>query len=83
MNKKMVVKNALGKVVYCVLSSEEDYEEQLKEVFGIVPGQGFTIEIWGKEIRYIDYFHGETRAKFDILSMEDTELPVELNWKNI
>ena len=38
MNQKMTVINGFGKKVYCVLSEQEDFENQLSEVFSIRKG---------------------------------------------
>ena len=80
MNIKLTVKNALGKIVYCVISPTEDREKQLSEVVGCEPGRGFSISLKEKAIDLVDYFAGETRATFEILSEEETDLPVALHW---
>ncbi len=81
MNKKLVVKNALDKIVYCVLSSDRDYEEQLSEVLGIHPGHGFSVSFDGSSVTIFDYFHGEKRAEFDVISFKKCKEEVCLNWK--
>lgn len=83
MNIKLTVKNALGKIVYCVISSTEDREKQLAEVMGCEPGRGFSIQLKEKAIDLVDYFAGETRATFEILSEEETDLPVALHWTTV
>ena len=79
MNKKLVFKNQLGDVRYVVLAQEKDYTPQLEEVFAISKGYGFSVDMTEKAILIKDYFAGETRAKFEIISFEDCELPVNLN----
>ena len=76
MNKKLVYKTEHGDVRYCILDPTIDYIPQLEQVFGIKKGYGFSVEMGEKEIRLRDYFAGETRASFPIITMEDTELPV-------
>ncbi len=78
MNKKIVYKTEHGDVRYCVVDPEKDYKSQLEQVFGITPGYGFSIELKEKEIQLRDYFAGETRASFLIISIEDSDLPVTL-----
>ncbi len=72
MNKKLVFKNNLGKVVYCVLNTTDDMKSQLETIFAIQKGYGFTVDFDEKHIHIVDYFHGETRASFDVISFEDT-----------
>lgn len=73
MNKRLTWKNDFNETVYCVLSSETDYEAQLETVFNIKKGYGFSVRFNGKTIKIVDYFHGDTRASFDVVSLEDTE----------
>lgn len=83
MNKKIVYKTEHGDVRYCVLDSGKDYKSQLEQVFGITPGYGFSIEMHEKEIEIRDYFAGETRSSFLIVSIEDSNLPVVLEQVNM
>lgn len=76
MNKKLVYKTPHGDIRYCVLDSAKDYKSQLEQVFGIIKGQGFSIELHEKNIELRDYFAGETRASFPIIAIEDCDLPV-------
>lgn len=72
MNRKLIFTNAHGKRVSCILSGERDELSQLEEIFGIRKGYGFSLDITKDKVRIVDYFHGETRAEFLILSAEDT-----------
>ena len=81
MNQKVTVVNDDGKRLFCVVSAQEDLEAQMKDVLGVTPGYGMTVEVCGDKIRLVDYFHGDTRATFTIVSREDTDQPVNLNWK--
>ena len=76
MNKKIVYKTQFNEERYCVLDPTKDYTPQLQQVFGITPGRGFSIEMNEKEIELRDYFAGETRASFEIIAIEDSDLPV-------
>lgn len=80
MNIKLTVKNAFDKLVYCVISPTEDREKQLAEVMGCTPGRGFSVNVKSDRLELVDYFAGETRATFYILSEEVTDLPVALYW---
>ncbi len=80
MNKKFVVRNTFGRTVYCILSNSLSYEEQLMEVLNIKPGYGFCVEMRSDAIIVKDYFHGEERGRFDIVSTKDTKEDVCLNW---
>ncbi len=81
MNKKLTVINDSGKRLFCIVSSDKDLEEQMKDVLGVTPGYGMTVEVTETQVRLVDYFHGDTRAAFTIVSMEDTDEDVYLNWK--
>lgn len=76
MTKKIIFKTAHGDIRCCVLDPTKDYTSQLEQVFGIIKGHGFSIELHPKEIQLRDYFAGETRASFPIIAIEDSSLPV-------
>ena len=80
MNIKVTVKNAFDKIVYCVISPDEDREKQFAEVLGCRPGQGFSARVYDDRVVLVDYFSGENRATFPILSEEACDLPVTLRW---
>jgi hypothetical protein len=76
MNKKIRFLNAFGQEKYCVFSPNEDLREQWEKVLGVEKGQGFSVDVKEDRACLVDYFHGETRAEFIILSVEDTDLEV-------
>lgn len=80
MNKRLTVKTELGDLRYCVLSAEKDYEKQLEELLGVTAGAGFSVKLCDDAVKLVDYFHGETRASFEIISFEDSEEDVSLSW---
>lgn len=82
MNKKLVVKNVFNKKVYCVLSGDSSYEEQLKEVLSINSGYGFTVGFSEKEVKVMDYRTNEAVGCFEVLSFDDTAEDVALKWKD-
>ena len=61
-------------IIYFLLffQVKKKIKEQLEEVFTIRPGYGFSVEYTEECIKIVDYFHGETRAVFEIISVEDT-----------
>lgn len=71
MNRRYLLQNDEGKRYFCTLSGEEDQEVQFKKVFDLHPGCGFTADLTEKKVRIVDYFHGETRAEFEILSVKE------------
>ena len=83
MNKKIVYKTEHGNIRYCVIDPKEDSKLQLEQVFGITPGYGYTVEMNENEIRIVDYFAGDTRAYFSIISIEECQLPVILEQVNM
>jgi hypothetical protein len=47
-------------------------------IFNIKKGYGFSVDLWKDRLDIVDYFHGETRASFRILSVEETDdMPTE------
>lgn len=80
MNKKLTVKNEFGKIVSCVLSSEEVFEKQMMEVLSLQAGYGFTVDFGKEFVKVVDYRTNETVGRFEILSFVDTEEAVALNW---
>lgn len=83
MNKKLIYKTAHGEVRYCVIDPAKDYKSQLEQVFGVMKGHGFSVELHEKGIELRDYFAGETRASFPVVSIEDTDLSVCLEQMKI
>lgn len=73
MNKKYTVKDSFDLSSFFIISEEKDKKEQLEKVFSIQKGYGFCIDYTETDIRIVDYFHGETRASFKILYIEDTD----------
>ncbi|MBP3381847.1 MAG: hypothetical protein J6L00_04280 [Clostridia bacterium] len=81
MNSKVTVVNGDGKKLSCILSSEEDFKKQIESVLSVTPGYGMSVDISTDVIRLVDYFHGDTRATFTIVSIEDTDEPTRLYWQ--
>ena len=72
MNKRYVLKNSDGQLFACVISPDRSEDEQWCAIFAIEKGYGFTTERWGNKVKIVDYFHGDTRAEFTVVSVEDT-----------
>ncbi|MBP3494269.1 MAG: hypothetical protein J6J83_06630 [Oscillospiraceae bacterium] len=72
MNKRYVLKNDSGKLFSCVINPEKPESEQWCAIFAIEKGYGFSADRWGDQVKITDYFHGDTRAAFAIVSAEDT-----------
>ncbi len=80
MNKKLVVRDMHGDIRYCVLNCDEPLEPQLNKLLAITSGCGFCAEIDGKKLVIRDYFAGENRGEFEIISFKESGLPQNLNW---
>ncbi len=78
--RKLTIKNAQGKLAYCVLRDDQSTEDQLNEVFGFKKGHGYCAEWRGNTIVIRDYFAGDTRAELEVLSYKKTNLPQTLHW---
>ncbi len=81
MNKKITIKKNNGQLAYCVLSSDESFDEQLEKVFDLRKGCGLSAVFNDNEIIIRDYFHGENRANIEIISIEDTNEKVSYDLK--
>ena len=73
MNKRYVLRNSDGVRFTCVIAAGGNEDDRWKEVFALEPGCGYSAERWGDEVRIVDYFHGDVRARFAVLSVEETE----------
>lgn len=83
MNKRLTVKNEFGNVVYCVLSGAEPYQQQLIEVLSVNAGYGLTVDLDKESVAVRDYRTNETLGTFTVLSFEDTDEEICLNWQEI
>ncbi|MBR5217746.1 MAG: hypothetical protein IKV68_05235 [Oscillospiraceae bacterium] len=72
MNRRYVLQNDSGKLFTCVISPNRSEDDQWCAIFAIQKGYGFTAERWGDKVKIVDYFHGDTRAEFTVVSVEDT-----------
>lgn len=75
MNKRYVLKNAHEETVSCVLSAEQNPQDEWETVFGIRKGYGLGVDVREKTIAVVDHFHADTVTKFEILSVTDTDEP--------
>lgn len=80
MNKRVTVKDKFGRTLHCVLAGEGSMEEQMMQVLGLRAGGGFCVDIWKNMLDVRDCFVGETVGTFRILSINNTEEDVNLNW---
>lgn len=76
MNQKVVLKNDSEKAVYCVVSPEETLTQAMEKVFDIKPGYGLSIAVDDRSVTITDYFHGDTLARFELLSITPTDAPL-------
>jgi hypothetical protein len=85
MNKKITARNERGIVCYCILSGEDSIEEQFNLWYfdSRHPGGGVCVRFDTSKISVVDYFHAESMADFEILSIEDTDEPVMTKWFNV
>ena len=72
-NTILKMMNGNGQRVYCIIRKDADLTEELKKVFSVSDGYGFTVEVNEAAVAIKDYFHGENAATFKILSIEDTD----------
>lgn len=83
MNKKLIVKNKLGEIIYCILSDQESFEKQLNKVFGIDRNAcyGFTVDFGKDFVAVKDIRTQEIVSHSEILSFLDTDEDVVLTWQ--
>ena len=80
MNRKITVTAPNGKTVYCILDGGKPFDKQLSQFLGASGGIGVVCD--EDEIRVVDLFHNDVFARFAILKIENTDLPVSLQWSN-
>ena len=80
MNEKWTVKDASGRLRFCVLDATTDAAEQLAAVLDIKPGYGRAVRADDAQICIVDYYTNETIGSFDIVRVEQTDLPLSLRW---
>ena len=83
MNKKYVLKNPHGETVFCVIDGTQNADEEFKKVLNIESGHGFSVDVYEDEVRLVDYFHGDTRAKYEILAVTDTDTPLQYHFEKM
>ncbi len=79
-NRKITVKAPNGKTVYCILDGGKPFDKQLSQFLGA--SGGIDVACDENEIRVLDLFHGDVFARFTILRIEETDLPVLLRWSD-
>lgn len=70
MSLKLTLRNSDGDIRTVTVPEDGDLKTHLEQHFDIRKGYGFSLELWEDSVRIVDYFHGETRAEFRILSRE-------------
>ena len=83
MNKKLIVKGGDGKLLFCVLSSERSYDDQLCELMEFGKNGGITASLGKESVDISDYYHAERIGSLPVVSFEDTNLCVSLKWNEI
>ena len=82
MNQKITARKEDGKLVCCILSGDESLEEQLNIVYFDSPNpkHGMCVCFDGSEIAIVDYYHAERVSAIKVVSIEDTESDLRLEW---
>lgn len=77
MNLRVTLKNDQNETVYCVVSQEQELEQEMARVFSIQKGYGLGISVTKTQVKVINYFRADTLASFDIVSIVPTEKPLQ------
>ena len=82
MNKKITVRREDGKIFYCILAGDKNLQEQFNIWYfnEANPRHGLCVEFDGKTVDVLDYFHAEKITSFEVVTMEDTDEKVTLEW---
>ena len=80
---RIILENDDRKQFCCILQKASDYTEQFEKVWDVKKGYGFSVECYADRVELRDYFAGETRATFRIMSMEETDEPVSYRLQKI
>lgn len=83
MNKKITVQRQDGKVVSCVISPHLKSGSQLNQVMGFSEGDSFFVDFDEKVIRIVSSVDWQEWGRLSVISVEDTEEAVDLQWKNV
>jgi len=83
MNKKITIKNSKGEIKYCVLDGNRDLVQQLNEWYFGGRKSDLGVSFSTYEISVVDYISWDTMASFDIMSIEDTDMEVAWEWKDV
>ena len=83
MNHKITVRTHSGELRFFIIDPKADISRQLAAVHGSTPGHGIDYQMTDREIQVIDYFCGEVMFAHTILSVEDTEESVSLQWHKL
>ena len=85
MNKKITVQNGHGNLTYCILSGDENLEDQLNRWYygSPNPEHGLCVQFNNSEIAVVDYYHAETIGSIKVVSIEDTDEEPILQWINL
>lgn len=80
MNKRLTVKNADGELMYCVLSQEKDYVEQLSLVLHMSKTGAIGVKFDGKSVQLFDHFCQEVMGELPVVSFEECDEEIKLYW---
>ena len=83
MNKKITVRTHNGKICYFVIDPAKNISQQLAQVHGGSEGHGISYEMTETEIQTVDYYCNCVMFAHQILSVEETEEAVSLQWNPI
>lgn len=82
MNKKITIQNNAGKLAYCILSGEQNLEDQFNQFYygSPNPQHGTCVRFDGAEVAVVDYYHNETIASLKVVSIQDTDQTPVYAW---
>ncbi len=80
MNKKITVLTPIGNIRYCVFDSNEDYARQAEKLLGITSGDCLGVVWEDDRFCLVDLPHWDVVAPFKIISIEDCDMDVSLEW---
>lgn len=80
MNQKITIKTEAGDISYFIIDPHQAIDKQLATLHGGEIGHGITYRLTKTQVQMVDYFCDSVIGAHEILSVEDTDEAVSLQW---
>ena len=83
MNPKITVRTQCGEICYCIIDPAQNVDSQLAQLHGQTVGHGITFRMTETQIQQVDYYCNDVMGSHQILTVEETDEPISLQWNPI